>query len=73
MVIPQIQPQSSISQYVGTAATFLDTDGQLVVLSFDGIVNSARYLCRNDVHSVRKYTFDRVFKYVHELVILSLL
>jgi histidyl-tRNA synthetase len=39
----------------------LDQDGQVVFLPMDGLFPFARYVCRNQVPVLRRYSLDRIY------------
>lgn len=46
----------------GDAPSFLDINGDIVVLPYDGIVNIARFICQNNIRQLRCFSIDRVYK-----------
>ncbi|RIB06418.1 kinase-like domain-containing protein [Gigaspora rosea] len=59
---PLLMPKSDIYEEDKKAVYLIDSDGGIVQLPYDLTVPFSRYISRNNITDLKRYTFDRVYR-----------
>ncbi|KAL5008543.1 hypothetical protein ScPMuIL_014124 [Solemya velum] len=59
---PLFMPESEFFENMDQYVSFIDHSGRIVSLPFDLRVPFARYVCKNNIHHLKRYSIERVYR-----------